>query len=149
MRRRGRDGERRRRSRFGDVVEAAIDELRAEIAAARDERRLSPRQAAAFLEAIDEVAIVVADAPDRRQREENDRPDQLLGLYEGVPKTEWAADEALIPPRITIFRLALEALSPSTDVQREEIRKTVKHEVAHHLGYDDDHLEALGLGDAE
>ena len=148
-RRQGRESERRRRSRFGRLVDEAVDELIADIKRRRDDGTLSPRFAALFLEAIEAVAIVTADAPDARQREENERPDELLGIYEGVPLTEWAADQALIPPRITIFRRATEGLSASSDRQREEVRKTVKHEIAHHLGWSDERLHELGLGDAD
>lgn len=148
-RREGRESERRRRARFGRLVEAALAELRADIEARRREGRLSPRYAELFAQALGEVGVVVEDAPDARQRAENEDPDGLLGLYEGVPRTEWAADHALLPPRITIFRLAIEDLSPSPAVQREEIRNTVKHELAHHLGYSDEDLDRLGLGDAD
>jgi predicted Zn-dependent protease with MMP-like domain len=148
-RRPGRETERRARSRFGRVVVAAIAELRTEFVTARDAGRLSASMAARFLEAMEQLPIFVADTPDRRQREENERPDELLGLYEGVPMTEWGADNALMPARITIFRLAIEDLSPSPDRQRDEIRKTVKHEIAHHLGWTDEQLHQAGLGDAE
>ena len=148
-RRQGRESERRARSRFGRLVAAAVEALRAEIAGARDAGTLSPRMAAGFMEAIESVPIIVADVPDRRQREENERADELLGLYEGVPRTEWEAGNALVPARITIFRLAIEDFSPSPERQRDEIRKTVKHEVAHHLGWSDEQLDRAGLGDAE
>ncbi|HYY55452.1 MAG TPA: metallopeptidase family protein [Candidatus Dormibacteraeota bacterium] len=148
-RRAGRETERRRRARFGRLVEEAVDDLKVEIAARRDGGQLSPRLAHSFLEAIEHVAILTADEPDARQREENERAEDLLGIYEGVPLTEWAADQALLPPRITIFRRATEALSPSPSRQREEVRKTVKHEIAHHLGWSDERLNELGLGDAD
>ena len=149
MPRQGREAERRRRARFARLVGEAIDDLRAEIARRRDDGVLSPRLADRYLEAIEEVAIVTADVPDARQREENESADGLLGLYEGVPLTAWAADHAMLPPRITIFRRATEALSQSPARQRDEVRKTVKHEIAHHLGWSDEQLHALGLGDAE
>jgi predicted Zn-dependent protease with MMP-like domain len=148
-RRGGRESERRRRARFSRLVEEAVDDLVAEIKGRRDSGLLSPRLAERYLQALKEVAILVADEPDDRQREENEHADDLLGIYEGVPLTEWAADQALLPPRITIFRLATEALSPSPARQREEVRKTVKHEVAHHLGWSDQRLHELGLGDAD
>lgn len=148
-RREGRESARRRRARFGRIVDAAIVDLKSEIARARDDGRLSAPIARLFREAIEEVAVLVEDEPDERQREEHPEADDLLGLYEGVPKTEWAADHALIPPRITIFRRAIEGLSASPATQREEVRRTVKHEIAHHLGYDDEQLHRLGLGDAE
>ncbi len=144
-----RENARRRRARFGRIVDDALAELRTEIAAARGDGRMSDGLAKLFRDALDEVAVVVADEPDARQRREQDEAHDLLGLYEGVPRTEWAADHALVPPRITIFRRPIEDLSPSPAMQREEIRKTVKHEIAHHLGYSDDDLGRLGLGDAE
>lgn len=127
----------------------AVDELIADIERRRDDGTLSARFAERYLKAIEEVAIVIADNPDARQREENEHPDDLLGIYEGVPLTEWAADQALVPPRITIFRRATEALSASPARQRDEVRRTVKHEIAHHLGWSDEQLHALGLGDAD
>ncbi len=145
----GRESERRRRARFGRIVQEAVRELRAEIAGATSNGRISAGLAKLFSEALDEVGVVVRDAPDARQRRENEDAEDLLGLYEGVPRTEWASDDALLPPRITIFRGAIEGLSPSPSVQRQEIRKTVKHEIAHHLGYSDDALHRLGLGDLE
>ncbi len=145
----GRETARRRRARFGRIVDDALAELRAEIAAAPDDGRMSEGIAKLFRDALNEVAVVVADEPDARQRRDQDDAHELLGLYEGVPRTEWAADHALVPPRITIFRRAIEELSASPATQREEIRRTVKHEIAHHLGYSDDELHRLGLGDAD
>ena len=59
-----------------------------------------------FAHALDEVAIVIADEPTRRQlRESGLGPDDgLYGLYEGVPRTEYAADWAFMPNKITLFR---------------------------------------------
>src|SRR5689334_330559 len=63
-----------------------------------------------FSNALGEVAVVIADEPTPDQRRENDlEPDDVLyGLYEGVPRTEWGADWAVVPNRITLFRLPLE-----------------------------------------
>ena len=145
----GRESARRRRSRFARTVAAACDELIGEIERRRADRQISARVAQRFLEAIEQVAVVAEDEPDQRQRDETERADELLGLYEGTPLTEWAADQVLLPPRITIFRRAIEGLSASPATQREEIRRTVKHEIAHHLGYSDEDLRRLGLGDAD
>ena len=64
-----------------------------------------------FAGALDEIAIVIADEPSPEQRAENEiaEDETLYGLYEGVPRTEWGADWAPIPNRITLFRLPLEA----------------------------------------
>lgn len=94
------------------------------------------------------VDIVVEDEPDARQRAENERAEQLLGLYEGVPLTERGL-EPLLPDRITIFRRPIEAISASPAKQREIVRRTVVHEIAHHFGISDDRLHELGLGDED
>jgi predicted Zn-dependent protease with MMP-like domain len=100
-----------------------------------------------FATALDEVAIVVADEPTDEQRRENGiEPDEeLYGLYEGVPRTEWGADWAPIPNRITLFRLPLEADFANPDELADEVWITVVHELAHHLGIDDDRLHELGV----
>jgi predicted Zn-dependent protease with MMP-like domain len=100
-----------------------------------------------FRAALGEVAIVIADDPSPQQRRDNDlaADDMLYGLYEGVPRTEWGADWATVPNKITIFRLPLEDDFADPDELEEEIRGTVMHELAHHLGIDDQRLEELGV----
>jgi predicted Zn-dependent protease with MMP-like domain len=100
-----------------------------------------------FREALAEVAIVIDDEPTPQQRSENDLPDDemLYGLYEGVPRTEYGADWAAVPNRITLFRLPLEEDFPDPRDLAEEVRVTVIHELAHHLGIDDDRLDELGV----
>ena len=100
-----------------------------------------------FAAALDEVAIVIADEPTAEQRRENEiGPDEALyGLYEGVPRTEWGADWATLPNRITLFRLPLEADYADPDDLADEVWLTVVHELAHHLGIDDERLTELGI----
>ena len=100
-----------------------------------------------FAAALDEVAIVIADEPTEEQRRANGLPDDdvLYGLYEGVPKTAWGADWAAAPNRITLFRLPLEADFADPDDLADEVWLTVVHELAHHLGIDDDRLHELGV----
>ncbi len=100
-----------------------------------------------FVRALDEVAIVIADEPTAEQRRENeiDDDDTVYGLYEGVPRTEYGADWAAIPNRIILFRLPLEEDYPDPDQLADEVRATVIHELAHHLGIDDDRLTELGV----
>jgi predicted Zn-dependent protease with MMP-like domain len=100
-----------------------------------------------FAAALDEVAIVIADEPSAAQIRENEiEPDETLyGLYEGVPRTEWGADWAAMPNKITLFRLPLEADYPDPDDLADEVWITVVHELAHHLGIDDARLEELGV----
>ena len=99
-----------------------------------------------FRAALHEVAVVVEDEPTSEQLLENGlaEDDTLYGLYEGVPRTEYAADWAISPNRISLFRLPLEEDFPHPADLEAEVRLTVIHELAHHLGIDDDRLEELG-----
>jgi predicted Zn-dependent protease with MMP-like domain len=101
------------------------------VAAALDS--LPPKLAAALVN----LAVVVED--------ENEEEPALYGLYEGVPRTEYGADWTSVPNRITLFRLPLEEDFADPAELAEEVRITVIHELAHHLGIDDDRLEELGV----
>jgi predicted Zn-dependent protease with MMP-like domain len=100
-----------------------------------------------FRESLSEVAIVIDDEPTARQIQDNDlaAADTLYGLYEGVPRTEYGADWVAMPNRITLFRLPLEEDFPDPADLAEEVRITVIHELAHHLGIDEDRLGELGV----
>jgi len=101
-----------------------------------------------FAVALDEVAIVVEDEPTDEQLDANDiaLDETLYGLYEGVPRTAYGADWAMSPNRITLFRWPLEDDFPDAAGLEAEVRRTVVHELAHHLGIDDDRLDELGAG---
>ncbi len=103
---------------------------------------------APFRAALDGVAVVIADEPSPEQLRENGlRPDDTLyGLYEGVPLDEWGGSWAPVPTRIVIFRLPLEEDFPHPDDLAAEVRITLLHELAHHLGIEDeDRLRELGI----
>jgi predicted Zn-dependent protease with MMP-like domain len=99
-----------------------------------------------FADVLSEVAVVIEDEPSLAQRRDNELADDetLYGLYEGVPRTEWGADFAPFPNRISLFRLPLEADFPDPDDLEAQVRTTVVHEIAHHIGIDDDRLAELG-----
>jgi predicted Zn-dependent protease with MMP-like domain len=101
-----------------------------------------------YREALRDVAVLIEDEPSPEQLEENELEpwDTMYGLYEGVPRTEYAADWAATPNRITLFRLPLEEDFPDPRELEDEVRLTVLHELAHHLGIDDDRLDELGAG---
>jgi predicted Zn-dependent protease with MMP-like domain len=100
-----------------------------------------------FAAALDEVAIVIEDEPTPDQLDANDLEagDVLYGLYEGVPRTEWGADWVSVPNRISLFRLPLEADFADPDDLADEVWLTVVHELAHHLGIDEERLHDLGV----
>ena len=106
------------RARFEEMVADALDTL--------------PPQ---FTKLMRNVVVVTEDGDD---------PD-LFGLYEGIPLTERLSDySAVLPDRITIYRLATCAACDTEDEIRAEVRATVVHEVAHHFGIDDERLHELG-----
>lgn len=100
-----------------------------------------------FRDHLRQVAIVIDDEPTADQLAANgmDPDESLYGIYEGVPITEYGADWVALPNRITLFRLPLEEDFPDPDDLADEVRTTVIHELAHHLGIDDDRLGELGI----
>jgi predicted Zn-dependent protease with MMP-like domain len=108
-------------ARFERLVEQALDGLPPDV------QRL-----------LENVAIVIEDEPPVGE-------DDLYGLYEGVPATEWGSDWAAVPNKITLFRLPLEEDFPVARELTEEVRRTVLHELAHHAGLDDARLHELDL----
>ena len=101
-----------------------------------------------FRAALDEIALVIADEPTPEQLRENGLgPDETLyGLYEGVPLDEWGGDLVPVPTRILLFRLPLEEDFPDPEDLADEVRITILHELAHHLGIEDeDRLAELGI----
>ncbi len=69
----------------------------------------------------------------------------LLGLYEGVNLHDRASGySGFLPDRITVFMGPHLALRLPPRRLGAQIRKTVLHEVAHHLGIDDERLGELG-----
>jgi predicted Zn-dependent protease with MMP-like domain len=94
------------------------------------------------LNALDNVHVVVEDWPTRRQDPEGEG---ILGIYEGVSLLERGTDySGFLPDRIVVFMRPHLEMGLSRDDLRDEIRKTVLHEIAHHLGIDDDRLHELG-----
>lgn len=83
------------------------------------------------------VAVVVADEPPPGL--------PLLGLYEGYPLTRRTSGYAGVPPdKITIYRGPLERhYGGDADRLRNQIRRVVLHEVAHHFGISDERLHEL------
>jgi predicted Zn-dependent protease with MMP-like domain len=64
----------------------------------------------------------------------------LLGLYQGVPLTKQGIAGGGLE-RITIFRQAIETYCQGDpDRIRDQVRRTVLHELAHHFGIDHDEM---------
>lgn len=89
------------------------------------------------LEEVDNLVVVVEDQP-------GEEDGDLLGVYEGVSLAEREDYWGALPDRIVIFYRPHLDLGLSEDELREEIRKTVLHELGHHLGINDERLTELG-----
>ena len=69
----------------------------------------------------------------------------LFGLYEGIPLIRRDSGYNLVPPdRITIFQGPIEQFFRTPEAIREQVRKTVLHEIAHHFGFDERDIRDLG-----
>lgn len=76
---------------------------------------------------------------------DDDSPEDLLGLYEGTPLTErYDYGDMQLPDVVTIYRLPLCEMASDLVELEHEVRVTLIHELAHHLGIDDDRLHELG-----
>ncbi len=109
-----------------------------------DALRLIPAELRRYM---NNVAIVVEEAPSAALcRQMGLAEDETLyGLYSGTPLTERAfGGEPLLPDRITIYRRPLLEDFYDPDEIRDEIARTVIHEIAHHFGIDDERLAELG-----
>jgi predicted Zn-dependent protease with MMP-like domain len=122
------------RAEFDAIAEEAVDTLPEEI------RRY-----------IANCPVIVHDLPDRDLVQIENISPQVLGLFLGVPATEPGASPThgtavvLQPDRVLLFKRNLEKIAQSEEDLAEQIQITVKHEIGHFLGLDEDELERLGL----
>jgi predicted Zn-dependent protease with MMP-like domain/Flp pilus assembly protein TadD len=97
-------------------------------------------------ERIEGVSVIIEDHPSLEAvREERISP-QTLGLFQGVPRTQaLVTEQRLDLDRILLFKKNLEKVCQDEEDLIEQIQITVRHEVGHYLGLDEDDLERLGL----
>lgn len=119
------------RSRFKQLVEDALE-------------RLPPF----FQEKLENIGVIVEDRPDKETQQ--DFPgDLLLGLYRGVPQTERSVFEPFrYPDLIFIYQRNIERICRTDEEIRQEVRRTVIHEIGHHFGLSDPELEQLEAEEA-
>ncbi len=102
-----------------------------------------------FPEALENVAFVIEDEPsdeDLRGLGLEPGRDTLFGLYDGTPLEDRAIDDVpRLPDRIVVFYRPLVRAFRTRWAVRREVRKTVIHEVAHLMGFDEDEVEREGF----
>jgi predicted Zn-dependent protease with MMP-like domain len=99
----------------------------------------------AFRTQLGSVAIVIEEWPSPAQLAAVHAAG-LYGLYQGVPRSAWGADNVATPSKITIFRGTIMAHDRDPARMRAQVIDTVHHEIAHHFGISDARLHALGHG---
>jgi predicted Zn-dependent protease with MMP-like domain len=120
-------------------------------------KRLEPQIPVDLRAHFSRVRYVVLDKPDEGVLEELNgssfSPDELCGLYIGVPLTEMSLIYPdIMPGRVYLFRTALldeagfDGSAGSLERVREQIAITLLHEVGHYFGLEEGDLERLGFG---
>src|SRR5438132_11450456 len=118
-----------RRARFERLVAEALETI--------------PRR---FRDAMANIAIIIEDEPsdDLLEEMEIERPDTLLGLYQGIPLTERRWDYGnTLPDRILLFQGPLERESEDEDDLVVAIGETLIHEVGHYFGLSEEEIEEI------
>ena len=97
-------------------------------------------------EYIENVPVLVEDWPSRDLIERENVSPQILGLFLGVPRTASGAnDQPNDLDRVMIFKRNLEKVCLDREDLIDQIQITVRHEIGHYLGLDEDDMERLGL----
>lgn len=92
-----------------------------------------------FRDHLENIAVLVEDDPPRRRS--SAARSRLLGLYHGVPLPHRGPYYGNVPPDvIIIFKAAIEAICSSDEEIREQVRRTVIHEIGHYLGMSEERV---------
>jgi predicted Zn-dependent protease with MMP-like domain len=111
---------------FAKIVEEVLDSL--------------PRE---FRKRIRNVAVLVEDSPPGQvSRQSKGSRRLLLGVFHGVPMTKKSVfDLPAGPDYVVLYQKNIEAVCASEAEVREQIRRTVIHELGHYFGMDEDQLK--------
>lgn len=96
---------------------------------------------------LKDVAVTWAYGPSEEQREQLKlrHGQSLFGLYEGIPLTQrYTGGTPVLPDKITIFKHPIQHHCHTMDELKDQIKKTVWHEMAHFFGLDHDRIYELG-----
>ena len=99
-----------------------------------------------YISNMKNVAIVIADEPTPEQREKLKLHcnQTLFGLYEGLPLTKRGMNySGVLPDKITIFKHPILMFTKTPKELKEQVKRTLWHEIAHHYGLDHDRIHKL------
>lgn len=99
-----------------------------------------------FQRRLENVDVVVEEWPTAAQMRQAriGNPTRLLGLYQGVPRTRRGRGYGLVlPDKISIFQRPIEAHCRFDHEIEARVGEVVRHEIAHHLGLDDETLRRI------
>lgn len=105
-----------------------------------------------FTAHMDNVSVVYEDDPSPEQRTKLAlRGNQtLFGLYEGIPLIQRGMGyNMVLPDKITVFKNPLLAASRDIAELKDNVRHTLWHEIAHHVGLDHGQIHELDRKRAE
>jgi len=101
-----------------------------------------------FKKLLATVPILVEERPSEDLVREGFDP-RSLGLFSGPTHADRGGlDVVPVPTRIVLYAANLAAFADPQDAEelRHEVEVTLRHEIGHYFGLDEDDLEALGLG---
>ena len=92
---------------------------------------------------LENLAVIVQDYPEPEiQRQFRGH---LLGLFHGVPKTRQSVFAgATLPQQVYLYQKNIEAVCCNDTDLRQQIEKTLKHEIGHYFGLTEKDLRVLG-----
>ena len=98
--------------------------------------------------ALDNLDVMVEQwpSPDLLADLGDAQPDDLLGLYVGVPLPDRGSELPHLPDLIYLFQRPIERRCHTPQQVVEEVRITLLHEVGHYFGLDEHELEKHGYG---
>ncbi len=107
---------------FADIIAEAFDSL-PEIVKAK----------------MHNVAIMAEDFPSDEQLGKLDKNGKysLFGIYEGHIQSSRIHIGAVLPDKITLFRVPIMKSCDDLSALKQRVASTLKHEIAHHFGSDE------------
>lgn len=98
-----------------------------------------------YRDRLENIAFLIEDEPtvEQRARLNLGVGQTLLGLYEGMPLPARGGRDKILPDKITIFKKPLLEVSRSMSELKENVGRTVWHEVAHYFGLNHEQIHGL------